>query len=152
MIITAIEFRELGFICDSQNETLLNSCIKRAEYILNALCRGMLASAMAQSEENAALIKQATAFEAEALLKAKLLEERAELNAGKLTQSSTSNSISKHVSIGDVSYTESNVSENSHKNASDSYFVSQPFNITKTVERLLRAAGCFPCTAAEVVE
>lgn len=89
MIIDKNDFKELGFVCDTQNEQLLESCIKRAEYVLNALCGGTLASAMAQSESNAALIKQAAAFEADALLKAEL--------SGDMTR----------VSLGDLSYTES---------------------------------------------
>ena len=124
MIIIIEEFKELGFNVDAQNEALLEGCIKRAEYILNALCGGVLASAMAQSKTNASLIKQAAAFQADALLKAEI----------------SGNSL-KSVSLGDMSYTES--SSNSANSTVD---------ISRTVERLLRAAGCFPYTAAEVVE
>lgn len=132
MIITKEDFKELGFICDPQNEQLLESCIKRAEYVLNALCGGTLASAMAQSKGNAALIKQAAAFEADALLKAELKAQQTELSEGSLT----------HVSLGDLSYTESN-SGNS---------ANSPFDVPRTVERLLRAAGCYPYTAVGVRE
>ena len=87
MIINKNEFKDMGFVCASANEQLLESCIKRAEYILNAMCGGTLASAMTQCESNAALIKQAAAFEANALLKE-------ELSGDDLSR----------VSIGDVSY------------------------------------------------
>ena len=121
MIISIEEFKELGFNVDEQNEALLEGCIKRAEYILNALCGGVLASAMAQSKTNASLIKQAAAFQADALFKAEF-----------------GGSGPKSVSLGDMSYTESGDG-------------SMP-DITQTVRKLLRAAGCFPCAAAEVVE
>lgn len=87
MIITTEEFKELGFECEEENEDKLAGCIKRAEYVLNALSRGTLRSAMTQSESNAVMIKQAVAFEADALLKA-------ELSDGY-----------ERVSLGDLSYT-----------------------------------------------
>lgn len=88
MIITIEEFRELGFECAEADEDRLEGCIKRAEYALNALSRGTLGSAMAQCESNAFMIKQAAAFEADALLKS-------ELSGG-----------AARVSIGDFSYSE----------------------------------------------
>lgn len=87
MIISKEEFRNMGFVCSAIYDLKLENCIKRAEYILNAMCGGTLASAMAQSESNAALIKQAAAFETDALLKN-------ELSDGELTR----------VSVGDFSY------------------------------------------------
>ena len=132
MIISKDDFRELGFICEAKNEELLESCIKRAEHILNALCGGVLASAMAQGKGNASLIKQAAAFEADALLKAELRAQQTELGEGSMTR----------VSLGDLSYTESS----SEKTAGSVLDVSQ------TVKRLLCAAGCYPYTAAEVRE
>lgn len=89
MIITIDEFRELGFECAEADEDRLTGCIKRAEYVLNALSRGTLGSAMAQCESNAFMIKQAAAFEADALLKS-------ELSGG-----------AERVSLGDFSYSES---------------------------------------------
>ena len=132
MLITKNEFKELGFLCEAKDEQLLESCIKRAEYILNALCGGTLASAMAQSKGSASLIKQAAAFEADALLKAELKAQQTELSEGSLTR----------VSLGDLSYTESG-SGNS---------ANSPFDVPQTVERLLRAAGCYPYTAVGVIE
>ena len=87
MIISKEEFRNMGFVCSTIYDLTLENCIKRAEYILNAMCGGTLASAMAQCESNAALIKQAAAFETDALLKN-------ELSDGELTR----------VSVGDFSY------------------------------------------------
>ena len=122
MIISKEEFKELGFTCDAQNEELLESCLKRAEYILNGLCGGVLASAMAQSKSNEALIKQAAAFEADALLR-----------------SETGTNGMARVSLGDLSYTESSSSNGTA-------------DVSQTVKKLLRAAGCFPCAATEVRE
>ena len=125
MIISKEEFRELGFKCDAQNDELLESCIKRAEYILNGLCGGMLASVMAQSKSNAALIKQAAAFEADALLK-----------------SETGTNGMARVSLGDLSYTES-----SSKSSAGSVL-----DVSQTVKKLLCAAGCYPYMAVGVRE
>lgn len=92
MIITAREYKEMGFEPADIDETLLISYVKRAEHILNALCRERLAAA-AKNESTAALVKQAVAFETEHLIK-------------------TSNSGSMScVSLGDVSYTESSVKQ-----------------------------------------
>lgn len=125
IIISTEEFKEMGFTCDAANEQLLENCIKRAGYILNAMCGGTLASAMSQCESNAALIKQAAAFEADALLKE-------ELSSGGTSR----------VAIGDVSYSETETSRESAQSA------------PKTVKNLLRAAGCFSSAGApaEVIE
>lgn len=133
MIITVNEFKELGFNCSSQDEQLLEGCIKRAEHILNALCGGILNSAMAQGKGNASLIKQAVAFEADALLKAELKAQQTGIGEGSMTR----------VSLGDLSYTESGSSGSSQ---------NSPFDVSQTVIKLLRAAGCCPYTAAEVME
>ena len=152
MIISKKEFRELGFLYDEKNEQLLESCIARAEYILNALSGGTLASAMAQSKSNAALVRQAAAFQADALFKAELKEQRAEQRAEQAEQSSTNESVSTHVSLGDLSYTESSGSGSSRRVSAESVSADSPFHVPRTVERLLRAAGCIPYTAAEVIE
>ena len=132
MILSKNEFKELGFVCGTQNEKLLESCLKRAEYVLNALCGGALASAMAQSKSNTELIKQAAAFEADALLKAECSP-----------TAEPSNSTTR-VALGDLSYTESaGYTESAKTSAVD---------VPQTVERLLRAAGCFSGAAVEVIE
>lgn len=130
MIIDKDEFRELGFECSEEEEELLEGCLKRAEYMLNALCGNALNSAMAANESSRALVKQAAAFQADALLKAARLSVSA---AGTTTR----------VSLGDLSYTE---------NSSNDSEVSA-FDVTDTVKRLLRAAGCFLGTGCvEVIE
>lgn len=126
MIISKQEFKELGFECDAQSESRLESCIKRAEIVLNALCRGTLKSAMTRSG-SAALIKQAAALEADALLRA----ER-ELAVS-----------SERVSIGDLSYSES----------SKISALENAVNVPDTVKKLLYAAGCsFGTGITEVIE
>lgn len=128
MIITKEEFLELGFECAEADEDKLENCIKRAECVLNALSRGTLNSAMAQCPSNAYLIKQAAAFEADALLKSEL---KSELSGG-----------AERVSIGDFSYSES--SNSSLQSAVD---------VPDTVRRLLCTAGCFfGAGSVEVVE
>lgn len=124
MIITKEEFKELGFECAEADEDRLENCIKRAECVLNALSRGTLSSAMAQCESNAYLIKQAAAFEADALLKS-------ELSGGV-----------ERVSLGDLSYSES--SGGGSQGVVD---------VPDTVRRLLCTAGCFfGMGSVEVVE
>lgn len=124
MIITVEEFKELGFECAEADEDRLENCIKRAEAALNALSRGTLNSAMAQCESNAVLIKQAAAFEADALLKS-------ELSGG-----------TERVSLGDFSYSE------------DSQGGSNGIiDVPGTVRKLLCAAGCFyGAGSVEVIE
>lgn len=123
MIITTEEFKELGFECDEACEDKLAGCIKRAEYVLNGLSRGTLRSAMAQSEGNAVMIKQAVAFEADAMLKAEPSDRL------------------ERVSLGDLSYT------------SDTSDARGNAEISDTVRRLLCAAGCFfGAGSVEVIE
>lgn len=91
MIITKKEFKEMGFSCPADMETLLEDCIKRAEYILNSICGGTLYSAAVQSESGAALVKQAAAFQTDALLR-------------------DAQSVDfKSVSLGDLSYTQNDI-------------------------------------------
>lgn len=124
MIITIEEFKEFGFECAEADEDKLENCIKRAECVLNAISRGTLSSAMAQCPSNAYLIKQAAAFEADALLKS-------ELSGGV-----------ERVSLGDLSYSES--SNGGSQSAVD---------VPETVRRLLCTAGCFfGAGSVEVVE
>lgn len=124
MIITIEEFRELGFECAEADEDRLENCIKRAEAALNALSRGTLNSAMAQCESNAFMIKQAAAFEADALLKSEL--------SGSM----------ERVSLGDFSYSEGSQSAS-----------SGTIDVPETVRKLLCAAGCFfGAGSVEVIE
>lgn len=135
MIISKQEFKELGFECDAQSESRLEGCIKRAEYILNALCGGTLKAAMSRSG-SAALIKQAAAFEANALLKAE------SVTSAELTGSS------EKVALGDLSYTES-----STYGQREEAVAAEAFDVSETVKRLLYAAGCsFGTGITEVIE
>lgn len=135
MIIDIDEFRELGFDCSKEDEALLNGCLKRAEYMLNALCGNALYSAMTENAGSNALIKQAAAFQADALLK----------EARRETSTASAQSTVTRVSLGDLSYTE-DISVGSSTTAA-------AFDITDTVKRLLRAAGCFWGSAGvEVIE
>ena len=135
MIITKQEFKELGFECETRFDSKLEGCIKRAEYVLNALCCGTLRSALAQSESNAVMIKQAVAFEADALLKSEISAD-----------SSAQSGVTERVSIGDLSYTES--SQSASQSAE-----KDPVDVPGTVKRLLCAAGCyFGRGIAEVIE
>ncbi|MDE6731800.1 MAG: hypothetical protein K2J77_02855 [Oscillospiraceae bacterium] len=128
MIITVEEFKELGFECAEADEDRLESCIKRAEAALNALSRGTLNSAMAQCESNAFMIKQAAAFEADALLKSELSEQTENV---------------ERVSLGDFSYSCSN------SGGSQGGVIDVP----ETVRKLLCAAGCFyGAGSLEVIE
>lgn len=130
MIITIEEFRELGFECAEADEDRLESCIKRAEGVLNALSRGTVSSAMAQCESNAVMIKQAAAFEADALLKSELSEQSEKV---------------ERVSLGDFSYSYSDSGSQSAKNS--------VVDVPETVRKLLRAAGCFfGAGSVEVIE
>lgn len=124
MIITVEEFKELGFECAEADEDRLENCIKRAEAALNAFSRGTLNSAMAQCESNAFMIKQAAAFEADALLKSEL--------SGSM----------ERVSLGDFSYSEG--SQGGSNGIID---------VPETVRKLLCAAGCFfGSGSVEVIE
>ena len=82
MIIDKNEYYEMGFECAPENEKLLESCLIRAEYVLNAISGGTVNSAIKQSASSEALIKQAAAFETEALLKAELSDNLHSVSAG----------------------------------------------------------------------
>lgn len=124
MIIDKNEFKELGFECSEEDATLLNGSLKRAEYMLNALCGNTLYSAMAASESSRELIKQAAAFQADALLK----QARSKSSAAEATTT--------RVSLGDLSYTENSSGASGSSEAAE-------LDVTDTVKKLLRAAGCF---------
>lgn len=87
MILTIREYKEAGFAVSPDDEVTAEICIRRAENILNAMCRGNLISAALKSKSNSVLVKTAISFETAALLKR-------ELTGGN----------PEKVSIGDVSY------------------------------------------------
>lgn len=136
MIIDKDEFRELGFECSEEEEALLDGCLKRAEYMLNALCGNALCSVMAGNESSCALIKQAAALQADALMK----QARRETSDVKTETTTT------RVSLGDLSYTESSSGASSSGTTDEA-------DVAETVKGLLRAAGCFRGTGiVEVIE
>ena len=98
MIIDKNEYYEMGFECAPENEKLLESCLKRAEYVLNAISKGTVNSAIKQSASSEALIKQAAAFETEALLEAELSDNLHSVSAGDSYTTAEKNTI-------DVPYT-----------------------------------------------
>ncbi len=137
MIISVDEFKEMGF--SSSDDALTESCIKRAEYVLNGLSGGRAVLVSKTKGAAADYVKQACAFQANALMR--------EENAMKKQENDTGgNSDIERVSIGDFSYTLGSPSSNS----GDSSEYVQPLDTNLTVIRLLRAAGCL-YTGTEVV-
>lgn len=117
MIITADEFREMGFSAD--DDALLDSCLKRAEYTLMGLTEGRLTSALTAGGFAAEYVKQAAAFQTAKLLRE---EQRAAIGS------------SERVSVGDFSYSSSSEA------AADSG--DTVFDMSMQAVRLLKAAGC----------
>ena len=116
MIITKEDFFEMGFTVDDKNIGALENCMKRAEFVLNGLTNDR-AGIVAQGTGAAAdLVKQAAAFQTAELLKRELSED---------------SSSGERVAVGDFSYykTSSRTSSTTDDNS-------------KTVVKLLRAAGC----------
>lgn len=89
MILTTREYKDAGFIIPPDEEVMTEIYIRRAENILNAMCRGNLMSAATKSKSNSVLVKTAIAFETAMLFKREF-----------------SYGCSEKVSIGDVSYSE----------------------------------------------
>ena len=128
MIITSEEYKELGFTSDDPEE--LDSCLKRAEYVILALTEGQCTTALAAGGEAAAMVKRAAAFQTYLMLQ-----------NGRMEQASES---TERVSIGDFSYS-SGVSC-----SADSSLQDGGSDISLQTIRLLRAAGCMyggRCTA-----
>ena len=146
MIITVDEFKEMGF--NSSDDALTESCIKRAEYVLNGLSGGRAIPVSMTKGAAADYVKQACAFQASAIMR--------EENALKKQQDSESergaNSSSEKVSIGDFSYSvsKSDSTATSTSSKSCAEFV-EPLDTNFTIIRLLRAAGCL-YTGMEVSE
>lgn len=137
MIISVDEFKEMGFA--SSDDMLTENCIKRAEYVLNGLSGGRAVLVSKTGGAAADYVKQACAFQANALMR--------EENALKKQENDPDgNSDIERVSIGDFSYTVGSPSSNS----GDSSEYVQPLDTNLTVIRLLRAAGCL-YTGTEVV-
>ena len=146
MIITANEYREMGF--DATDNELLEKCIKRAEFVLNGITGGRATLVALGTTPAADFVKQAAAFQASAIYR-----EETALSAELSEQSGSSSKTDERVTIGDFTYSTGTSSSSSSGSASKSSSALgiEPLDITQTVARLLRAAGCF-YGAAEVKE
>lgn len=113
MIITAEEYRSMGFT--AEDDTVLESCLQRAEYTLCGLTEGRIETALAAGGKAAEYVKQAAAFQT-----CKLVREEESIGA------------SEKVTIGDYSYSVDRNSENDETS----------FDMSMQAIRLLRAAGC----------
>lgn len=122
MIITAEEFRNMGF--DWDDDTELDSALKRAEYVILGLTDGRAESALAAGGKAEKYVKQAAAFQTK-----EILEKEFSSGSG---ASSELGSKEERVSIGDFSYTSSQ---------SGSSTIT-PFDTSLTIIHLLRTAGC----------
>lgn len=114
MLITADEYKAMGFT--AQDDTELENCLKRAEYIIAGITEGRAEIAVERGGKAAEFVKRAAAFQTYLLL-----ERRSE----EIKQS-------EKVSIGDFSYS----SENSGGNLTDGLY-----DMSHETVRLLRASG-----------
>lgn len=114
MIITADEYRAMGFTAD--NDELLERCLERAEYTIGGISEGRYRSALAAGGQAAECIRQAAAFQA-----AKLVKECEQ----------AANVTSERVTVGDYSYAVETAQ------SSDGCY-----DMSMQAVRLLRASGC----------
>ena len=119
MILTAEEYRAMGFAAD--DDKVLDSCLARAEFVLDSLTDGKASAAAQKGGKPAEFVKRAAAFQTGAMVRAESYA-----TGGKKSE--------ERVSLGDYSYTSVSSDE-------ESEFIS-PVNTDLTVIRLLRAAGC----------
>lgn len=122
MIITADEYRDMGFTASDSKE--LERCLQRAEYTIAGLTEGRYEAALAAGGKAAEYVKQAAAFQTCKLVKQE-------------EQIASASGNSEKVTIGDYSYSAS--SESSTAVAGDDDCV---FDMSMQTIRLLRAAGC----------
>ena len=120
MIITADEYRSMGFSCD--DDELLESCLLRVEYTLSGLSEGRIDKALAAGGRACEYVKQAAAFQT-----CKLVKQEQQLAA----QSGGS----EKVTVGDFSYSTS-------YDAADAADDDGVYDMSMQAVRLLRAAGC----------
>ncbi|MBQ8195789.1 MAG: hypothetical protein IJZ47_10530 [Oscillospiraceae bacterium] len=118
MIITADEYRSMGFSCE--DEVLLESCLLRAEYTLMGLTEGRITKALAAGGMAAEYVKQAAAFQT-----CKLVKQEQQIAIGS----------TEKITLGDYSY--SSGTESSAAEADDTVY-----DLSMQTVRLLRAAGC----------
>ncbi len=122
MIITADEYRSMGFSCD--DDELLESCLMRAEYTLSGLTEGRILNALAAGGMACEYAKQAAAFQTCKLVKQ---EQQIAAVAGG----------SEKVTIGDFSYSVSTDSV-----AADASGAESVYDLSMQAVRMLKAAGC----------
>lgn len=113
MLITADEYKAMGFTADDEQE--LENCLKRADYILAGITDGRAELAVERGGKPAEFVKRAAAFQTSMLLEKRSEEKNAE-----------------KVSIGDFSYS----SESSGGNLSGGVY-----DMSHETVRLLRASG-----------
>lgn len=153
MLITKSDFFDMGFTTEEKDEELLERCIKRAEFVLNGLTGNRASVIAAAGGEAGGLVRQAAAFQTNAILKEELA-----LAAKKTVipdqSESRSDKNEERVSIGDFSYSTGTSESRSTKSSTtlvDNAEKYVPLDHDKTVVRLLRAAGCF-YSGTEVLE
>lgn len=134
MIITVEEFKEMGF--SSDDDSLAEDCIKRAEYVLNGLSGGRAIFVSQTGGSAADYVKQACAFQANAIMR----EENALRGQNSESEHEAQSNIEK-VSIGDFSYSYSTSGSGSSSGQNKSTN-AETLDTNFTVIRLLRAAGC----------
>ena len=113
MLITAEEYKAMGFTAD--DETELENCLKRAEYIIAGITEGRAEHAVEHGGKAAEFVKRAAAFQTYLLL-----------------EKHTSEKSSEKVSLGDFSYS----AESSGGNLTDGLY-----DMSHETVRLLRASG-----------
>jgi len=117
MIITADEYREMGFT--AEDDALLEQCLLRAEYTIGGLTEGRHEAALAAGGKAAEYVKQAAAFQT-----CKMLRE----------QETLQNTRTERVAVGDFSYENTVGSSRSDEDT--------VYDMNMQAVRLLRAAGC----------
>lgn len=147
MIITKEDFFEMGFAAEEKDTELLERCIKRAEFVLNGLTGGRACAISIMGGAAADYVKQAAAFQTNAILREELAIAANKAEASRSEGESSSAKSEERVSIGDFSYSSGESesrSQRSSERSSDEYGDHiKPLDSDKTVARLLRAAGCF---------
>lgn len=117
MLITAEEYRALGF--DWDNEKELDMALKRADYVILALTDGRALSAVAASGSAQQYVKRAAAFQTQQILETEFAKD-------------SSSGGEERVSVGDFSYTKKQTEQTS----------VQPADTSLYIIGLLRTAGC----------
>lgn len=113
MLITVDEYKAMGFTAD--NDTELENCLKRAEYILAGITEGRAELAVEHGGKAAEYVKRAAAFQTYLLLERRSEEKNSE-----------------KVSIGDFSYS---------ADSSGGNLTGGLYDMSHETVRLLRASG-----------